>query len=221
MTMRFSAKTTMVAAIVACALMLSGSALATGMGFYGQMGFGSNEWEVDGYGAGGGDVSLDGNEAVFGLGYLFDTNCARQELINYRILAGYEYSDLDLDGVSSSEATHMLYVDNILGFSPYSTGKLRFWVGPEVRVFYRWGDGSNITKDIDGIGLGIGPVAGINLHMGKTYDFGISTGIRWSVYNADWKTPGGGNNDITATDTTVYVNFAFIFRSLDDQFGAR
>jgi hypothetical protein len=193
-------------------------ALASGMGFYGQVGFGSSDWEVDGYN--GSDVDLDASESMFGLGYLFDTNVARDALINYRVKLGYEYADINFDGISSSEATHMLHIDNILGFSPYRTKTLRFWVGPEVRVLYRWGDGSNLTKDLDGIGIGIGPVMGLNMHMSKNQSFSVSTGIRRSVFGGSWHS-SGGNNNFTATDTTIYVNFAFLFRSLDDQYGAK
>ncbi len=193
-------------------------ALASGMGFYGQVGFGSSDWEMDG--DNGSDVDRDARESVFGLGYLFDTNVARDALINYRVKLGYEYADINFDDISSSEATHMLHIDNILGFSPYRTKTLRFWVGPEVRVLYRWGDGSNLTKDLDGIGIGIGPVMGLNMHMGKNQSFSVSTGIRRSVFGGSWHS-SGGNNNFTTTDTTVYVNFAFLFRSLDDQYGAK
>jgi hypothetical protein len=193
-------------------LMFPVAASAVGVGGYAQTSLGTLNWNFDpDLPVAGGDDSADVLAA--GFGFLFDTNCAKRTLLNYRLSAGVEWTSLNFDDLGNGTLTG-LTVDNTLGFGIVSNAQMRFWVGPDVRLGYHWGDAGSLN-DVAVAEVGIGPVAGMNLHFGRFWDLALSLGLRWSMWRGD---DGDANVDIDGDGLGATFRIGILRRGLDDTY---
>jgi len=217
--MKNSMRIFLVCAGLLAALAASGErAHATGLGFYGTLGAGNFDGDIKpDLGA---KVSASDNLTKLGAGFAFDTNCATSQLINYRLLAGFETTDVNQNAWKRNESFASFSIDNILGFGLVATKEMRFWVGPELRAGYMWGTGSGFTKDANSVVLGLGGAAGINYHLGEDYDLAFQAGVRNEWLNGTWNYSNASKGDFDGNQTYGYFTISFLWRSLDDKFGA-
>lgn len=197
----------------------AGSALASGMGPFLQGNSGGLTWKFDNSATGSEDV--DASVLGVGAGFSFDTNCARDELVNYRINIGLEYAALDFEKTSEDDATAGLFFDNYIGFGVLRNEKLRLWVGPEVRLGFIKGIGDAYTDKLFGTTFGVGPAAGLNLHLSRELDLALTTGIRFDMTTGSWEDQSGSTESFDGSGTVVHFTVSLLFRSLDDLFGAK
>lgn len=187
-------------------LMFPVAASAVGVGGYVQTSVGTLDWEFD---------SLDdsGDSLSAGFGFLFDTNCAKRSLLNYRLAAGVEWTDINFDDVGDGNLAG-LTLDNTLGFGIVSNSQMRFWAGPDVRLGYHWGEAGSLN-DVAVAEVGIGPVAGMNLHFGRFWDLALSLGLRWSLWRGD---DGDADVDIDGDGLSATFRIGILRRGIDDTY---
>ncbi len=217
--MRFG-KPIFMALLGAAALVAAGTnASASGMGGY--LGISAGTLDIDWDLGVTTQFKSEGDLLGLGAGFVYDTTVARDELVNYRVMAGYEYMDINLDNYSDDEVFHDIYIDNFIGFGVYRAENMRVWVGPELRIGYMIGGGDTLTDDARGVELAIGPAVGINMHTGPDFSFALTGGIRQQYFWGNWEDPTGDEHDFDGDAIQAYFNIAILFRSLDDKFGAQ
>ena len=200
--------------IVGCLLLWSGSAFAGGWGAYIEYG---RDWATNG-----GDLSgltsaqLEAfNRNELGVGLVYDTNLAKDSLLNYRIDFGYHRAAF-ADSTSNLllGASNGVMINQALGFGLLRNSLFRLWVGPALR--------GNIDyfgqTDLFNGEVGIGPQAGFNLHLGDRFSAVVTM-----AYNYKWgwfvQTNGfTGFGTSTHRDNVLTVNLAFFFRGSEDKF---
>lgn len=204
----------------ALGLMLSAlPAHASGLGAYATIATGNFDFQADINGGGTDDV--DGSQTALGLGLVFDSNCAKSSLINYRLNAGYESVNLNPKDSSEDESFGYVGLDNTLGFGIYTNEQMRLWLGPQIRVGYAWGSGDGMTDESSAIVYGLGAALGLNYHLGMDYDVSFVAGMRNDWYNGDFTAGDGTKGDFDGSATYGYFNVSLLWRSLDDKFGAQ
>jgi hypothetical protein len=183
---------------------------AIGLGFYGRYGAGSETWKFDEYS---GSYSKD--TPRYGFGFLFDTTVARNSLFNYQFNLGYHQEEvkpfspqLKLTGISM---THDF------GFGVVRSREVRFWLGPELKFSY--GSGSRSVWDYYKLDFGIGPVLGVNLHLGPVVTLSLKGGYLFDlgVGYAECKGSScGPDSNFNSNGGEPFINFAIIFRINDN-----
>lgn len=172
------------------------------------------------------DSNYSGGRYVSNIGLLLDTRVRRNKLFGYRFAFLRE---------RNKDANNKL---NMYGFATthdftfglVRTPKLRFWVGPRLKVSfnnkvainsdegivqtYSW-TGENTTIG-DVWGYGVGPVIGLNVHLPDRMTFSFTVAYLALNYNGDTDydtTSGKHYNDLAANSDGLYLNVAFIYRN--------
>jgi hypothetical protein len=200
---------------------------ALGLGAYFE--FLHGEGEIDFLGV----EHLDFDSDKFGFGFALDTNLAQNRLFNYRLTAGYQHTDRDLDdfnlgGILSSldnrDADGFSF-NNAFGFGLWRGPQHRLWAGPAIRlavdVFDVDDDLTSTDVDIVDFSIGGGPTIGLNLHAGENVTVGLTVGYQY-LYVAEFVTIDTvGFDDTDAYDGhehLVSANITVFFRTSGDQF---
>jgi opacity protein-like surface antigen len=141
---------------------------------------------------GGGQIMWDNNtpEMRFGGGFILDTNCAGNNLFNYRLNLGvnslitkyqsydeywiYSQSAFQLIPNSSYEKIYMkgttsveISMSHVFGFGVLRTQNIRLWLGPEVFL-------AGTTGHVKGVTAGLGIALGLNINIGDSFTISIS-----------------------------------------------
>jgi hypothetical protein len=177
--------------IVCLILLHVPDALASGFGYYGAFGYGKVKYDEQ--------QGTDKEDTYFvGVGLVFDTAVAQERDFNYRLSVGYEKLKNDLDRLES------IVIDQDFGLAIYQSVNSRIWFGPELRIFL-----SN-----DEVGIGIGPVLGLNLHTGRKVSTALKIGFLFSKFaNGGWFYSSDFERESHA-----FLNLAILFRSAADQY---
>lgn len=199
--------------------LLPSTVLASGFGAYADVGAGNFSFTVSP--DGGEDETVDGSASSLGLGIVYDSNCAGSGLLNYRLNAGYQAVTVNPDDWSEDESFGFIGIDNTLGFGLVTNETMRLWIGPQVRVGYAWGTGDALTDDATAVVYGIGAAVGLNYHLGQDYDISFMAGARNDWYTGDFSAPDTTDGNFDGTATYGYFNVSFLWRSLDDKYGAK
>ena len=192
---------------------------SAGWGFYGTAGGGN--FGLDLNFDSGGKKTEKGDAMKFGLGFSYDSNVAKDELLNYRLNVGWENVDLNVNHSSRSESYNSLNVDNTLGFGLFSNQSMRFWMGPELRLGYFKGSGNGFMDDARSFIWGLGGAVGLNMHLSQDYDLAFTTGVRWENYlNGvfDSHPTIRDSGDFDGSGTFGYFTATFYFKSLEDKY---
>ena len=160
--------------------LLSSSAFAFGIGFYGDFNYGKTFWNID-------TLIVDPVSEYsyikksriglanlgYGGGIVLDSNVASDNLFNYRAELGFHYLTFPHNsGMNSYMASTVHY----FGFGIVRNETIRFWVGPQITLgclFPR--EASNMAGLIAGGGL----AAGININMGETFTLAFTGAARY------------------------------------------
>ena len=167
-------------------------ALAAGFGFYGKFGEGKVRYNN----AAG---TLRENTEFIGAGMVLDTAVARDRLFNYRLHVGYEKLKNDLERLES------VVVDQDFGLALHRSKKSRIWLGPELRIAF----------SDDDIGIGIGPVVGVNLHAGRSTSVVLKGGVIFTDFSHRWYSTEDFERN---RESHAFLTLAILFRSHRDRF---
>ena len=188
---------------------------AIGLGAYINAGFGGGDWEAE---------DEDDNESDFdtddtgsGFGFVLDTAVAKDRVFNYRLNVGFERKDYDFESDDTLEIDNFVVV-NDFGFGVVRTPKIRFWLGPELKIASGSGSADDDDDfDVDLVSVGLGPVLGLNVHVSKLVTLGFKTGLLFeSIVGKGEHDTRDEETDFTGDDTYFYFSFAVIFRINDE-----
>lgn len=189
----------------------SSNALAIGLGLYGSYSGGSETWEgVDT------KISYNKDTTCKGFGFLLDTTVARDSLFNYQLNIGYLQNEVNPNMGTLSGGS----ISHDFGFGVLRTPDVRLWLGPELKISYVSGSQSSI--DYYKLDFGIGPVVGLNVHLGELVTLALKGGylFNWGVVAKDCKNISCSDSGFLTNGGDPFINFAIIFR-LGDNFTQR
>ena len=190
----------------------STQAMAVGKGFYLQAGAGSASWDAED------DFhswSFDSDTSHAGFGFVLDTAVAKDKLFNYRFQIGYEQFEDKPTGSSRKLKMDSLVIDQDFGFGLVRNDRIRFWLGPELRVSFSGGTPDGYSDfDVVLFGLGLGPVMGINVHTNSRLSLGFKVGYMAMTYTGVGDDTSSANNDVdyNVDEGYTFVNFSMLFR---------
>lgn len=209
------------------------NAAAIGLGFYADLPLqdGSGDYTVED------DDSVFGNTNKFdssadysaqGLGFVLDTNTARDSLFNYRMNLGYEKLEMEDTKLSPGAKLNLdgWVLDNTFGFGVYRNRNIRVWLGPQIRLAYYNGDAESANgvtdpyHDYHLFAFGFAPVVGVNFNPGDLFTSSLTMGYRFTKYYG--ASEYNGPNSQTDVDQTIeadegrlFINLSVLFRIND------
>ncbi len=154
----------------------------------------------------------------FEVGFILDTNLARNRLFNYRVVGGFEYGAADWSGVESFS----LYggsITNTFGFGVWRSRLFRLYIGPDLRLSATTGSpGIAVDTDTAQVDIAVGASIGLNIHLGS---ISLSTSVAYypqltlTVFDGE---NGGPSGEFAGLTHRVSVGVAFMFRSSGDTY---
>jgi len=182
---------------------------------------------------------------AFGIGFVLDTKVAENALLNYRLNAGFTLQHSIYTGknplVSGTFLTNgynywwwKLGIDNTLGFGFLRTSFMRLWAGPQLRIGFGYGLGTDNDNALFKMQVlvGAGPVFGANIHISDRISLCADIGYRFGYlygftgYDRVYIDKTGyinrdsnGGNSVSTTQGEVFINISLIFR-INDYFGS-
>jgi len=203
--------------ILVVSLMLlwgASSASALGLGAYYNLGWGSGtlnlDYDDDGYYDDDDDVDFDADYRTRAIGFVLDTNVAKDSVFNYRLNVSLDKMDID-----NGPSIDGFVMDHTFGFGVVRNKYVRFWIGPQVNLSYYQDDADhhnyyNDDDDFDEFGIGFGPALGVNIHAGDKVSFTVTSGYKFRfIFGSDYGV------DYTGTEGQFYINFGVLFRIND------
>jgi len=195
---------------------MTSQSLGIGLGAYFTTGSGSGEWTAQDEDSDEWDIETNDNGS--GFGFVLDTAVAKNRVFNYRLGIGFERKDYENEANETLEIDNFV-IENDFGFGLVRTPKIRLWLGPELKISSGSGDFDSDGAeeyDVDLVSVGIGPVLGLNVHVGKLVTLGLKTGLLFeSIYGHARHDDSSYDIDYTGDDSYFYFNFAIIFRIND------
>lgn len=184
-------KTIVILSAILGLLLHAMSAHAVGFGAYGSAGGGSTYYGKLTLG----DTTALGANLIWtpqisaGGGLVIDTNCAGDELFNYRFMAGV---DALLSKRPTVEKMYRLDLTSTFGFGVVRTQLVRLWMGPQLGFYYLSGTNrypmqsmflwkfDKIEQSMFGVGFGLS--IGINFNPGEYVTVSLEGGARYIIY---------------------------------------
>ena len=203
---RAIAAAVLVLSMVVAGLAAPTSANALVLGFYGNAGLGSSDWDNSG------SLFSDDNHDTrhAGLGFVMGTASMRNP-VNYRMYLGYEEITHEGNGGESDITMNGLVVDQDLLFN-LTRGQVRLWVGPELRLGFLSG-----SSDAGGVGdqnffvIGAGPVMGLDFRIAPSMGLSWKLGYLISSYSGDDNSWNHGHGDTSLVEGHGYISLALLF----------
>lgn len=190
--------------------------MGIGLGGYFSTGSGSGDWTAQYENGVENDFETDDDGS--GFGFVLDTAVAKNRVFNYRLGLGFEQKNYEDEAGATLEIDNFV-IENDFGFGIVRTPKIRLWIGPELKIAAGSGHVDtdvNEEVDYDVVSVGVGPVLGLNVHVGKVVSIGFKTGLLFeSIYGHAQAENSADDVDYTGDDTYFYLNFAIIFRIND------
>lgn len=190
------------------------NAAALGIGTYYNSGWGSGtiEYDFDNYYYDeDDDFDFDADYKTRAIGFVLDTNVAKDSVFNYRLNVSLDKMDID-DGPSIDG----FVMDHTFGFGVLRNKYVRLWIGPQINLSYYQEDYDrgnyydDDDDDFDKFGIGFGPAMGINIHAGDIISFTITSGYKFNfIFGSNY------GEDYTGTEGQFYINFGMLFRIND------
>jgi hypothetical protein len=184
------------------------SVSALGLGAYYNLGWGDGEIEFDyddDYYYDDDEIDFETDHKTRAIGFVLDTNVARDSLFNYRL--NLSLDEMEFDGGSDADGYVM---DHTFGFGVLRNQNVRLWIGPQINLSYYDED------DLDIFGLGFGPAIGVNIHAGDKISFTVTSGYKYNfLFGSDGDDDYDDDEDFTGYEGQYYINFGVLFRIND------
>ncbi len=182
------------------------SASALGLGTYYNLGWGDGEIEFDNddddyyYYHDDDKFDIDTDHRGRAIGFVLDTNVAKNALFNYRLNVALDTIDFghgfEADGY---------VMDHTFGFGVLRNKYVRLWIGPQINLAYYE------EHDFDLFGIGIGPAMGVNIHAGDFISFTVTSGYKYNFLFGS----NAADDDYDGYEGQYYINFGMLFRIND------
>ncbi|MBN1531583.1 MAG: hypothetical protein JXA20_02875 [Spirochaetes bacterium] len=125
-------------------------------------------------------VTRDHRGMSWASGIVFDSDVARDVLVNYRLHVGAGGAERRFPWQRLVMTSYSMY--HAFGFSPWRNELVRLWLGPEFG--YGFGIGMSNRRHMEAFGT-IGVTAGINIHAGPLISFLLEGGFRYGLFAGD------------------------------------
>ena len=190
---------------------------ALGLGGYLTLGTGSAEGEID---RDPGTFDTGHDVSPGGFGFVLDTRVASDGLFNYRLNVGYEIVGYDDTTANSLDTTFLRFsIDNTFGFAVFKNEKVRVYLGPQVRLAYMIASETTASEGDLGIlalGIGLAPVAGVNVHLNDKVSLSFETGYRFTSYVGTLELDRANQSYTwTNTEKALFFNVSVFYRIND------
>jgi hypothetical protein len=200
-------------------------------GIGGNFTFGSSDGRVDDEDDFFPDINTSAD--VFEIGLSFDTNLAKDRLVNYRLNANLQIIKQKLNQRAAKakiDGTGFA-LNQLVGFGVYRTPRMRVFVGPSVHLGIA---GFDEHETVQGVRVkyeevlftaALGPEVGVNLHVGKRLSVSLTGFYRYGLQVQGYDDPYdvGSDSDgvFTGDEHRVGVTTAIYFRTGGDQYKKR
>ena len=149
---------------------------------------------------------------ISNIGFVIDTAVARDKIFNYRFTFMKEENEADGGAVDM----HGISMTHDFGIAVYRYRVVRVWVGLEVKaISYNHLSSSSSGNRIEGdaIGLGVGPVVGVNVHLPSFVSFSFTAAYHIiGMYSLDFTTEDRYEDLGVDSTNGLYWNASIIFR---------
>lgn len=186
-----------------------------------------------------GRTQRDFEQHMGGFQFVYDTNVARDEVLNYRVRVGFrvgerKYDDKQdvrvprrTDDEDPDEETISFEQDeeSLWGFTFHQTvgygflrdERYRVWAGPSVRLNVDW-HSPTTNLDVINVAFGAGPELGINYHLSDRISLGLTATYN-IMYLSEVLQVNGPDRDFDGYQHMGAIAIHFFWRSEDDAFG--
>ncbi|MDA3894873.1 MAG: hypothetical protein PF482_01860 [Desulfobacteraceae bacterium] len=193
------------------------SASALGLGSYYERGWGDGEIDYDYYydDDDNDNIDIDTDHRTRAIGFVLDTNVAKDSLFNYRLNIAFDKIEIDGLRPDSDYEADGFKMDHTFGFGVLRNEYVRLWVGPQINLSYYNEDNhyrpfNFDDDDLNMFGFGVGPAMGVNINVGPVVTFTITQGYKFT-----WLFGENFNDDFYGHESQYYINFGMLFRIND------
>jgi hypothetical protein len=166
-------------------------------------------------------VEYDYDTNKVGVGFVLDTNVAKDQIFNYRFNLGYQHSKREYD-FGFKEKYNGVTMNHAFGFALYTNPSLRLWAGPAIRLGVDVLDEDMVDVSVFNFSAGGGPQVGLNWHVGDRVSIALSAAYQYLYVGQFWVY----EDDYDDYDTEDYdggqhlgtLNLTFFFRSAGDRY---
>lgn len=170
------------------------------------------------------DIDGDGDLLLAGGGFALDTAVSGDAIFGYRLNLGFQFGGADIDydiGGSDDLGLVGVVLDHDFGFRLFGNESVRLWLGPTLRVGALIGefdddadlfDDDDDQVDLAALAIGVGPVLGANINLGKRFALSFSGGVRADFYAGKAEDDFDNDIDFVAAGPTFFVRAAFLVR---------
>ncbi len=187
-------------------------------------------------------IDRDFKSAMGGVGFIYDSNVARDEPINYRIKIGYRHgrrkwddkSDVAIPSAGDPDDTDArpitfitfepksewvpgLTFNQTVGYGFIRTPLYRVWAGPTLRFDVDW---YGVATDLDVVDLAVGggPELGINYHLNDHLSLSASLSYNF-LYIAEHFETTGTDQRLQGSQHLLALTVSLLFRNESDRWG--
>lgn len=172
---------------------------------------------------------LDTETGAVGLGLVFDTNLARDRLLNYRLHTNVEFLNEEVGqaGLENEVQGVRFNFDQTLGFGILRSPEVRVFVGPSLHLGvgrvddHIWVDGFRAEYDRTSFSLGLGPELGVNFNVAPSLTFSTSVYLRYGLQVQrfhDFFDEAGSDGVFTGDEIRAGLVTTIFFRFDGDQY---
>lgn len=178
------------------------------------------------------EMSMD--QSQWSLGFVLDTNVAKNRVFAYRLEVGYERATKSADstpyalgypfpvfvfptGATGDVIGNGLLLNNTFAFGVWRRERFKLWLGPAVRLgfqSYEYPTGQNGPEFVTGLGVR----AGFNYHVSRRITTSITFGYTYVGRFGDTSSISGEGNSYAQYGNMFGINAAVLFRSAGDQY---
>jgi hypothetical protein len=171
--------------VISVIIFFPGISLSSGIGFSYISGSGKGDWKTKKDNTSWGWTSK-ADRSSSGLGIFWDTNIGENRFFNYRLGLESRQVKYEIKNSNLKYDLDSLALLNSFGFSLWRSEHHRIWFGPQIIITKLKGFvNTNPDWKIDLLGLGIGPVLGLNLNLNSKIAFAATTSYILGDYSGD------------------------------------
>jgi len=156
-------------------------------------------------------------EPSVGIGLLFDTTVARNNLVNYRVNFEYMYRKVSNDTALSTKvpAAWRTNLVHTVGFAFVRNENIRVWAGPRINLALNRVI-NDYNQKVTSFEYGIAPAIGFNYHASDLISLGVDMDYRVAGLVASNDTVNDDEVDpYTAVTSGFTTRFSLIFKFAD------
>ncbi|MBW2387875.1 MAG: hypothetical protein JRG89_05500 [Deltaproteobacteria bacterium] len=180
--------------------------------------------------------------AMGGIGFIYDTNVARDEPLNYRVKMGFRVGrrkpddktpisipgqvpiadDMTGNEVNNpitfkpkTETILGLTLNHTLGYGFMRRPSFRIWAGPTMRINVDW-YGATTDLDIVDVSVGGGPEIGFNYHLSDQLSLSTSLAYNYLYISEHFETTGEDRR-LEGSQHLLALSVSLLFRTESDR----